>query len=205
MTSHEPTALERFVNGIIPENPTLRQLLGMCPTLAVTNGVKPALTMAAATAFVLICANVITSLLRKAIRPHLRILVFTLTIAVFVTIADRFLQAFVPDMSRVLGPYVPLIIVNCIIIARCEVCGSKQGVGVAAADAVGVSLGFTLALLAISVPRELLGSGTLLGFRVLPEAWPNWGILVLPPGAFLTLGLILGLVNWYSARRAAKA
>lgn len=204
MTSHEPTALERFVNGIIPENPTLRQLLGMCPTLAVTNGVKPALTMAAATAFVLICANVITSLLRKAIRPHLRILVFTLTIAVFVTIADRFLQAFVPDMSRVLGPYVPLIIVNCIIIARCEVCGSKQGVGVAAADAVGVSIGFTLGLLAISVPRELLGSGTLLGLRVLPEAWPNWGILVLPPGAFLTLGLILGLVNWYSARRAEQ-
>lgn len=205
MTSQEPTALERFLNGIIPENPTLRQLLGMCPTLAVTNGVKPALTMAAATAFVLICANVITSLMRKAIRPHLRILVFTLTIAVFVTIADRILQAFVPDMSRVLGPYVPLIIVNCIIIARCEVCGAKQGVGVATADAVGVSIGFTLGLLAISVPRELLGSGTLLGLRVLPEAWPNWGILVLPPGAFLTLGLILGLVNWYSARRAAQA
>lgn len=205
MTSYEPTATERFLNGIIPENPTLRQLLGMCPTLAVTNGVKPALTMAAATAFVLICANIFTSLMRKAIRPHLRILVFTLTIAVFVTIADRFLQAFVPDMSRVLGPYVPLIIVNCIIIARCEVCGAKQGVGVATADAVGVSLGFTLGLLAISVPRELLGSGTLLGLRVLPEAWPNWGILVLPPGAFLTLGLILGLVNWYGARRPAKA
>ncbi len=205
MPSPEPTALERFLNGIIPENPTLRQLLGMCPTLAVTNGVKPALTMAAATAFVLICANVITSLMRKVIRPHLRILVFTLTIAVFVTIADRILQAFMPEMSRVLGPYVPLIIVNCIIIARCEICGSKQGVGVAAADAVGVSLGFTLALLSISVPRELLGSGTLLGLRVLPEAWPGWGILVLPPGAFLTLGLILGLVNWYSARRPAQA
>ncbi len=205
MTSYEPTAAERFVNGIIPENPTLRQLLGMCPTLAVTNGVRPALTMAVATAFVLVCANVVTSLMRKAIRPHLRILVFTLTIAVFVTIADRLLQAFVPDMSRVLGPYVPLIIVNCIIIARCEVCGAKQGVGIAAADAVGVSIGFTLGLLAISVPRELLGSGTLLGLRVLPEAWPNWGILVLPPGAFLTLGLILGLVNWYGARRPAKA
>lgn len=205
MTSQGPTAAERFLNGIIPENPTLRQLLGMCPTLAVTNGVKPALTMAAATAFVLICANVITSLMRRAIKPHLRILVFTLTIATFVTIADRFLQAFMPDMSKVLGPYVPLIIVNCIIICRCEVCAAKQSVGIAAADAVGVSLGFALGLGAISVIREVLGSGTLLGLRVLPEAWPNWGIQVLPPGAFLTLGLILGFVNWYSARRAARA
>lgn len=205
MTSQGPTAAERFLNGILPENPTLRQLLGMCPTLAVTNGVKPALTMAGATAFVLICANVITSLMRKAIKPHLRILVFTLTIATFVTIADRFLQAFMPDMSKVLGPYVPLIIVNCIIICRCEVCASKQSVGIAAADAVGVSLGFALGLGAISIIREVLGSGTLLGLRVLPEAWPNWGIQVLPPGAFLTLGLILGFVNWYSARRAARA
>lgn len=205
MTSQEPTALERFLNGIIPENPTLRQLLGMCPTLAVTNGVAPALTMAGATAFVLVCANIITSLMRKAIRPHLRILVFTLTIAAFVTIADRFLQAFMPDMSKVLGPYVPLIIVNCIIICRCEVCAAKQSVGIAAADAVGVSIGFALGLGSISVIREVLGSGTLLGFRVLPEAWPNWGIQVLPPGAFLTLGLILGFVNWYSARRAARA
>jgi len=205
MTSQGPTAAERFLNGIIPENPTLRQLLGMCPTLAVTNGVKPALTMAGATAFVLICANVITSLMRKAINPHLRILVFTLTIATFVTIADRFLQAFMPEMSKVLGPYVPLIIVNCIIICRCEVCAAKQSVGIAAADAVGVSLGFTLGLGAISVIREILGSGTLLGLRVLPQAWPNWGIQVLPPGAFLTLGLILGFVNWYSGRRAARA
>ena len=205
MTSQGPTAAERFLNGIIPENPTLRQLLGMCPTLAVTNGVKPALTMAGATAFVLICANVITSLMRKAIKPHLRILVFTLTIATFVTIADRFLQAFMPEMSKVLGPYVPLIIVNCIIICRCEVCAAKQSVGIAAADAVGVSLGFTLGLGAVSVIREILGSGTLLGLRVLPQAWPNWGIQVLPPGAFLTLGLILGFVNWYSGRRAARA
>ncbi|HPC83078.1 MAG TPA: electron transport complex subunit RsxE [Thermoanaerobaculaceae bacterium] len=204
MTETGPSAYERFINGIIPENPTLRQLLGMCPTLAVTNGVKPALTMAGATAFVLICANVITSLMRKLIKPHLRILVFTLTIATFVTIADRFLQAFMPEMSKVLGPYVPLIIVNCIIISRCEICGSKQGVKVALADAVGMSLGFLVALLSISIPRELLGSGTLLGLRVLPEAWPNWGVQVLPPGAFLTLGLILAFVNWYSARRAAK-
>lgn len=205
MSDTGPTAMERFILGILPENPVLRQLLGLCPTLAVTNGLKPALTMVAATAFTLILANAITSLIRGLIKPHLRILVFTLTIATFVTIADRLLQAFAPDMSRVLGPYVPLIIVNCIIISRCEICASKQGVGTALADGVGQSLGFLLALSSIAIPREILGSGTLLGFRVLPEIWPNWGVQVLPPGAFLTLGLVLAFVNWYSARRAAKA
>lgn len=205
MPSREPTALERFINGILPENPIYRNLLGLCPTLAVTNGMKPALTMAAATGFVLICANVITSLLRRVLKPHLRILVFTLTIATFVTIADRFLQAYMYDMSKILGPYVPLIIVNCMIISRCEVCASKQSVGVAFADAVGVSLGFCLGLASIATVREILGSGTWMELRVLPEAWPNWGIMVLPPGAFLTLGLLLGGWNWYNARRAAKA
>ncbi|MEE4271537.1 MAG: electron transport complex subunit RsxE [Thermoanaerobaculales bacterium] len=205
MPSKGPTATERFINGIIPENPLYRNLLGLCPALAVTNGMKPALTMAGATAFVLICANVITSLLRNVLKPHLRILVFTLTIATFVTIADRFLQAFMYDMSKILGPYVPLIIVNCMIISRCEVCASKQSVGVAFSDAVGVSLGFCLGLASIATVREILGSGTWLELRVLPEAWPNWGIMVLPPGAFLTLGLLLGGWNWYNARREAKA
>ena len=205
MPGSDPTALERFLNGILPENPIYRNLLGLCPTLAVTNGMKPALTMAGATAFVLICANVITSLLRKVLKPHLRILVFTLTIATFVTIADRFLQAFMYDMSKILGPYVPLIIVNCMIISRCEVCASKQSVGIALSDGVGVSLGFGLGLASIATVREILGSGTWLGLRLLPEAWPNWGIMVLPPGAFLTLGLLLGLWNWQNARRASGA
>ena len=202
MPPNDPTGLERFLNGILPENPIYRNLLGLCPTLAVTGGMKPALTMAAATAFVLICANVITSLLRKVLRPHLRILVYTLTIATFVTIADRLLQAFVYDMSKVLGPYVPLIIVNCMIISRCEVCASRQSVGIALADGVGVSIGFGLALASLATVREILGSGTWMGLRLLPEAWPNWGIMVLPPGAFLTLGLLLGLWNWRSASRA---
>jgi electron transport complex protein RnfE len=204
MPSQGPTATERFINGIIPENPLYRNLLGLCPALAVTNGMKPALTMAGATAFVLICANVITSLLRNVLKPHLRILVFTLTIATFVTIADRFLQAYMYDMSKILGPYVPLIIVNCMIISRCEVCASKQSVGIAFSDAVGVSLGFCLGLASIATVREILGSGTWMELRVLPEAWPNWGIMVLPPGAFLTLGLLLGVWNWTNARRAAK-
>ncbi len=204
MAQQEPSALERFWNGILPENPTYRQLLGMCPTLAVTNSVGAALTMAGATAFVLVCANIVTSLIRRLLKPHLRILVFTLTIATFVTIADRFLAAYLYEMSKQLGPYVPLIIVNCIIISRCEICASKQGVGIAAADAVGQSLGFTLGLLSIATVREILGSGTWFDLPVLGPAWPDWVIMVLPPGAFLTLGVLLGLANWWTARNAGR-
>ena len=204
MPQDQPTALERFINGILPENPIYRQLLGMCPTLAVTNGMKPAMTMAAATAFVLICANIMISLIRHALKPHLRILVFTLTIATFVTIADRFLAAYVYEMSKQLGPYVPLIIVNCIIICRCEVCASKQSLGHAASDAVGQSLGFALALASIATVREILGCGTWFGLRVMPTAWPDWVIMVLPPGAFITLGLLLGLVNWLGSARGKR-
>ena len=202
MASQEPTALERFINGVVPENPVYRQLLGMCPTLAVTGAMKPAMTMAAATAFVLIMANIIVSLIRGLLRPHLRILVFTLTIATFVTIADRVLAAFLYEMSKELGPYVPLIIVNCVIISRCEICSSKQGLGVAIADGVGMSLGFALALGSIATVREILGSGTWFGLGLpLFETWPGWGIMVLPPGAFLTLGLLLGLAEWIGEKR----
>ena len=205
MSDGAPTASERFINGILPENPVYRQLLGMCPTLAVTGAMKPALTMAAATAFVLIMANLIVSLIRGLLKPHLRILVFTLTIATFVTIADRFLAAYMYQMSKTLGPYVPLIIVNCVIISRCEICASKQSPGVALADAVGMSLGFGLALASIATVREILGSGTWFSLPVLPESWPGWGILVLPPGAFLTLGVLLGIVEWIGQRRAARS
>jgi electron transport complex protein RnfE len=158
--------------------------------------------MSGAVLFVLFCANIITSLIRGLLKPHLRIVIFTLTIATFVTIADRFLAAYLYQMSKTLGPYIPLIIVNCIIICRCEVCASKQGIVAAGADAVGQSIGFGIALSAIAAVRELLGTGGLLGFRVLPEAWPDWVVMVLPPGAFLTFGVLLGAVNWYSARRA---
>ncbi len=199
-----PTAAERFIQGILPENPVYRQMLGLCPTLAVTSGMKPALTMACAVAFVLFCANVVISLIQNLLKPHLRIVVFTLTIATFVTIADRFIAAYLFDMSKTLGPYIPLIIVNCLIICRCEVCASKQPVWTAAADAVGQSLGFGLALSSIAAVREILGTGMLLGVRVLPEIWPDWVIMVLPPGAFLTLGLLLGLVNWLGSFKSGK-
>ncbi len=210
MAQQQPTALERFLNGLLPENPVYRQLLGMCPTLAVTGAMKPAMTMAGATAFVLISANIMISLVRGLLKPHLRILVFTLTIATFVTIADRFLAAYMYEMSKQLGPYVPLIIVNCIIISRCEICASKQHLGIAISDGVGMSLGFAVALASIATVREILGSGTWFGLTILSPAaqggwWPTWGIMVLPPGAFLTLGLLLGLAEWIGQKRAEKA
>jgi electron transport complex protein RnfE len=197
-----PSPSQRFIRGILPENPVYRQMLGLCATLAVTNNLKSAVTMAAAVLFVLVCANLIVSLIRHRLKPHLRIVIFTLTIATFVTVADRLLGAFLYPMSKTLGPYIPLIIVNCIIICRCEVCASKQGPLAAVADAAGQSLGFGLALVSLAAVREILGTGMLFEFRVLPAAWPDWVIMVLPPGAFLTFGLLLGLVNWAAARRA---
>lgn len=192
------------MQGILPENPVYRQLLGLCPTLAVTNSLNAAMTMAGAVAFVLLCANVVTSLIRHLLKPHLRIVVFTLIIATFVTITDRFLAAYMYNMSKTLGPYIPLIIVNCIIICRCEVCASKQSVFTAAADALGQASGYALALFSIAAVRELLGAGSLFGIHVLPMAWPNWVIMILPPGAFMTLGLLLGTVNWIQSYRAQK-
>ncbi len=198
----QPTASERFLQGILPENPVYRQLLGLCPTLAVTNGMQSALTMACSVAFVLVCANVVISLIRNLLTPHLRIVIFTLTIATFVTIADRVLAAYVYQMSKTLGPYIPLIIVNCIIICRCEVCASKQSPFIAAADALGQSIGFGLALSSIAIVRELLGTGGIFAIPVLPASWPDWVIMVLPPGAFITLGLLLGFVNWLVMRKS---
>ncbi len=197
-----PTAAERFIQGILPENPVYRQLLGLCPTLAVTNSMQAAITMAGAVMFVLFCANVVISLIRNLLKPHLRIVIFTLTIATFVTIADRVLAAYMYQMSKTLGPYIPLIIVNCIIIGRCEICASRQSVVTAGADAIGQSIGFALALSSIAAVREILGTGMFFGLRVLPTAWPDWVIMVLPPGAFLTFGLLLGAINWYSARKS---
>jgi electron transport complex protein RnfE len=212
MNKEGPTSLERFIGGILPENPIYRQILGMCPTLAVTNSMEGAMTMAGAVMFVLVCSNILISLIRHLLKPHLRILVFTLTIATFVTIADRFLAAYMYDMSKQLGPYIPLIIVNCVIIARCEICASKQGVFTAISDAVGQSLGFGLGLASIATVREILGFGTWfgqwLGWRVIPvtapEHWSTWVVMILPPGAFITLGLLMGAGNWIAESRSRK-
>jgi electron transport complex protein RnfE len=200
----QPTPMERLIQGILPENPVYRQLLGLCPTLAVTSGMKAAITMACAVAFVLLGANVMVSLIRNLLKPHLRILIFTSTIATFVTIADRLLAAYLYPMSKTLGPYVPLIIVNCIILCRCEVCASKQSLFTAVSDALGQAAGFALALSSIAAVREILGTGMFFEVRVLPMTWPDWVIMVLPPGAFLTLGLLVGFVNWIGSLRSKK-
>ena len=208
MANDGPTALERFWNGILPENPVYRQLLGMCPVLAVTNSMQNAVTMAGAVMFVLICANALTSMIRGLLKPHLRILVFTLTIATFVTIADRVLAAHLYSTSKSLGPFIPLIIVNCLIICRCEVCSSKQGLVTSVSDAIGQSLGFGLGLASMAFVRELLATGGVWGqswFWNTPETEQyRWGLMGLPPGAFFTLGILLALVNWYTESRERK-
>ena len=181
--------------GIWKENPVLILLLGMCPTLAVTAAVKPALTMGISATFVLICSNVVVSLLRNLLKPHVRILMFTLTIATFVTIADLFLKAFLPDMSDELGPYIPLIIVNCMIICRAEACASKNGLTISIVDAVGMGIGFTLTLCALAAIREILSTGKLFGAQVMPDSFVPWAAMGMPVGAFVTLGLMLGVVT----------
>lgn len=184
-----------FAAGLWDSNPVLRLLLGMCPTLAVTAAMKPALTMGLSVVFVLICSNIVVSLMRNLLKPHLRILMFTLTIATFVTIADLYLKAFMPDMSAALGPYIPLIIVNCIIIGRAEACASKSGVLVSIIDAVGMGVGFTLALCLLAAIRELLATGRLFETPVMPSWFTPWAAMGMPVGAFVTLGLILAGVN----------
>ena len=196
MTGENSTKLgQTFITGLWRENPVFRLLLGMCPTLAVTAAVKPALTMGLSVIFVLFCSNIVVSLMRNLLKPHLRILMFTLTIATFVTIADLFLKAFVPRMSETLGPYVPLIIVNCIIICRAEACASKNTLSVSIIDALGMGIGFTLTLCTLAGVRELLSTGKIFEMQVMPDAFVPWAAMSMPVGAFLTLGLLLGLVN----------
>ncbi len=190
-----------FIRGLWEDNAIFRQLLGMCPTLAVTGAVKPALTMGLATTFVLICSNVLVSLMRNVLQAHLRILMFTLTIATFVTIADLLLQAISPEMSETLGPFMPLIIVNCLIIGRAEACGSRKPVATSLGDALGMGVGFTLGLCALAAIRELLATGAVFELAVLPEAFENWNVMQLPAGAFITLGIMLGLSNHFLKKK----
>ena len=193
---------QTLLAGLWRENPVFRLLLGMCPTLAVTAAVKPALTMGCCVIFVLICSNIIVSLMRNLLKPHLRILMFTLTIATFVTIADLFLKAYVPRMSEMLGPYVPLIIVNCIIICRAEACASKNPLLVSVIDALGMGVGFTVTLCVLAAVRELLSTGKIFEAQLMPDTFVPWAAMSMPVGAFITLGLMLGLVNIVSSKKA---
>jgi len=192
---------DTFLAGLWRENPVFRLLLGMCPTLAVTTALKPALTMGYSVIFVLLCSNIVVSLMRNLLKPHLRILMFTLTIATFVTIVDIFLKAFQPEMSAMLGPYVPLIIVNCIIICRAEACASKNGLGVSIIDALGMGIGFTLALSVLGTIREVLSTGKIFEIQIMPDWFVPSAAMAMPVGAFITLGLLLGLVNLISKRK----
>ncbi len=202
MANEQVDYKKTFLAGLWQENPVLRLLLGMCPTLAVTAAMKPALTMGLSVLFVLICSNIVVSLMRNFLKPHLRILMFTLTIATFVTIADLFLKAFLPEMSDNLGPYIPLIIVNCIIIGRAESCASKNALAISTIDAIGMGIGFTVTLCVLAAIREVLSTGKVFEIQVMPTAFENWNAMGMPVGAFITLGLMLGLVNVISRKQA---
>ncbi|HXV91571.1 MAG TPA: electron transport complex subunit RsxE, partial [Gemmatimonadales bacterium] len=182
-------AREDFLRGVWRENPALVQALGLCPTLAVTNTVVNSLAMGVATTFVLLGSSVLVSLVRRRVPGEVRITTFVLIIATFVTIADMALEALVPAVHKALGAFVALIVVNCIILARQEAFASRQPVARAVLDALGTGVGFIVALLMMGAVRELLGSGTLLGWSVLGPRFEPWVIFALPPGGFLTLGL----------------
>ena len=197
-----PTPLSKeFLKGLWDDNPVLRMLLGLCPTLAVTNSAINGLAMGLATTFVLISSSIIISLLRKVIPHQVRIAGYIVIIATFVTVADKFLAAYLPEISKALGPYVPLIVVNCLILGRQEAFSSKNGVGRSIIDALGMGLGFIFVLVALGSIREILGSATLFNIQVLGDWFNPWMIMILPPGAFLTLGLLIGLGNWLNERK----
>lgn len=186
---------EEFTKGLWRENPVFRQLLGMCPVLAVTNAVINGLAMGLATSFVLVFSSLVVSSIKKLVPHQVRIASYIIIIATFVTVAHRFLEAFFFPLSKELGPYVPLIVVNCIILGRQEAFSSKNTIGRSLVDALGMSLGFILALLVLSSVREILGSGTFLGYQVLGSWFEPWIIMILPPGAFIALGILIGLAN----------
>lgn len=189
--------------GLWKENPTFRLLIGLCPPLAVTAAVKPALTMGLCVIFVLVCSNLVVSLMRNLLKPHVRIIMFTITIATFVTICDLFLKAFSPNMSETLGAYVPLIIVNCLIIFRAEACASKSGPLVSVLDGIGMGAGFTLALCILASIRELLATGRIFDIQVMPKAYVPCLAFQMPVGAFITLGLLLGLIAVLTRKKEA--
>jgi Na+-translocating ferredoxin:NAD+ oxidoreductase subunit E len=193
-----------FIKGLWAENPVLISLLGLCPALAVTVSAVNGLAMGLATTFVLTSSSIIISLIRKIIPHQVRIASYIVIIATFVTVADRFLAAWFPPISKELGPYIPLIVVNCLILGRQEAFSSKNNTGRAILDALGMGSGFILVLVALGGVREILGSGAFFGFTILGDWFSPWMVMILPPGAFLTLGFFVAGVNWLNERRAAQ-
>ena len=199
-----PRTADEFLKGLWRENPVFVQVLGMCPTLAVTNSVINAIAMGLATTFVLFMSNLLVSSLRKFIPKQVRIATYILIIASFVTVAEYIIQAISLDIHKALGAFISLIVVNCIILGRAEAFASKNTVKNSIMDALGMGAGFTFALLCLGVVRELLGSGALLGIPVFPENYQAWVVMILPGGGFFTLGAWLLFFNWLKERKAKK-
>ncbi|MCQ2073646.1 MAG: electron transport complex subunit E [Bacteroidaceae bacterium] len=190
-----------ILNGIVKENPTFVLLLGMCPTLATTSSAANGMGMGIATMFVLICSNVFISLLKNLIPDGVRIPCYIVVIASFVTVLQMLMQAYVPDLYKTLGIFIPLIVVNCIILGRAEAFAAKNNVLASLCDGIGIGLGFTIALTLLGLIREFLGKGSLFGYAVLPAS-TNMLVFVLAPGAFITLGLLIAIVNSIKNRKA---
>ena len=187
-------ALNTVLNGILRENPVFALVLGMCPTLATTTSAINGMSMGLATTFVLICSNVVISLLKNLIPDKVRIPAFIVVIATFVTMVQLLMQAYLPAIYEVLGLFIPLIVVNCIVLGRAEAFAAKNTVGLSALDGLGMGLGFSLALTLIGAVRELLGTGSLFGMNLYSETY-GMLIFVLAPGAFIVLGYLMALVQ----------
>lgn len=200
----ENSAVERLYNGILKENPTFVLMLGMCPTLAVTTSAMNGLGMGLTTAVVLALSNLIISLLRKIIPDKVRIPAFIVIIASFVTVVQLLLEAYLPSLNEALGVYIPLIVVNCIILGRAEAYAYFHGPISSLFDGIGMGLGFSLALTCIGAVRELLGAGELFGYRVMPESFTPIGIFVLAPGAFFVLAALSAVQNYIKIRGTKK-
>lgn len=194
-----------LTRGLWHENPVLVQTLGLCSALAVTNAVANSLAMGLATTFVLVCSSTIVSLMRRYIAHEIRITTYVLIIATFLGVADLTLEAIVPEVHKSLGAYIALIVTNCIVLGRQEAFASRNKVGLAVLDALGNGIGFTVALLLMGIPREVLGNGTFLGVHVMPASFEPWVVMMLPPGGFFMIGVLLLIVNWHDLRKIARA
>jgi electron transport complex protein RnfE len=192
---------QEFRKGFWRENAVFRLLLGLCPALAVTTSAENGLGMGLATTFVLVCSNVVVSSLRKVIPAKVRIPSFIVVIASFVTVVQLCMEAYFYDLYKALGIFIPLIVVNCLILGRAEAFASKNRLLPAVADGVGMGLGFTLALFVLGAVRELFGSGTLLGYAVFGPGYQPLILMILPPGAFIAMGLLLAVMNRFDARQ----
>ncbi|MDO4493112.1 MAG: electron transport complex subunit E [Clostridia bacterium] len=193
-----------FFNGLISENPTFRLVLGTCPTMAVTTSATNGIGMGLAATFVLIGSNIVISLLRNFIPDKIRIPSFIVVICTFVTMVQMLLQAFVPSLYESLGMFIPLIVVNCIILARAEAFASKNSVALSAVDGLGMGLGFTVAITVMGAIRELLGNGTVFGTQIMPAAYQPMMLLVMPAGGFIVYGLMLGIINTIVNKKQKK-